>query len=258
MTGGRVRKTVSFAVLALLVASLSGSAIAFDGYRLLRLDGRLVKWGKRELGSGATVSYAYITRGRHFPGARNCREMVPLDSLAESSGLMPPALHREIAAAFVLWQAAADISFHPSADPTTAQILIGAQRRPRGTAFADVAYQGGAAHGIRGIARALICLNPKKAWKIGFDGDLDIHDLRYAVAHEIGHAIGLNHPGAEGELMSFRYTERFHGLQAGDVAGATALYGRRVTGPEMRKITHHRDPPAASSERGGADVSARQ
>jgi hypothetical protein len=47
--------------------------------------------------------------------------------------------------------------------------------------------------------------------------------------HEIGHAIGLDHPGIPEALMDFRYREAFSSLQAGDRAGAKALYGPVLT-----------------------------
>ena len=88
---------------------------------------------------------------------------------------------------------------------------------PRGRAFTNVAPHGSAGNGVSGISQSLICLNPATRWKIGFDGDLDVYDLRYTIAHEIGHAIGLDHPSAEGQLMSYRYVERGRALQPGDV-----------------------------------------
>ena len=58
-----------------------------------------------------------------------------------------------------------------------------------------------------------------------FDGDIDVYDMRYTLVHEIGHAIGLDHPGPSGQVMSFRYTENFSGLQPGDFHGVRLLYG---------------------------------
>jgi hypothetical protein len=74
----------------------------------------------------------------------------------------------------------------------------------------------------------LICLDPTQPWKIGFGGNPEAYDIRYTLAHEIGHAIGLDHPGPTGELMSFSYGEGFRVLQPGDVAGAILLYGART------------------------------
>ena len=53
---------------------------------------------------------------------------------------------------------------------------------------------------VSGIRQSLICINAARPWKIGFDGNLDIYDVRQTLAHEIGHAIGLDHPGATGGL----------------------------------------------------------
>jgi hypothetical protein len=78
---------------------------------------------------------------------------------------------------------------------------------------------------MKPISKALVCLNPLKRWKIGFDGDLKTYDLRYTLAHEIGHAIGLDHPSGGGQIMGYRYEERFRSLQPGDVRGAVLLYG---------------------------------
>ena len=89
------------------------------------------------------------------------------------------------------------------------------------------------------IGRSLICLNPRQPWKIGFDGDLKVYDLRYTLAHEIGHAIGLDHPSPSGQLMSYRYDEGQPGLQPGDIKGAALLYGpkpgvKRFAGRALR------------------------
>src|SRR3546814_17194845 len=78
-------------------------------------------------------------------------------------------------------------------------------------------------------------------WKVGVGGDVTVYDLRYAIAHEAGHAIGLDHPSPSGQLMSFRYDELFRDLQPGDVAGVVALYG-----PRHAATTSVRPSPADS------------
>jgi hypothetical protein len=95
-----------------------------------------------------------------------------------------------------------------------------------------------------------MCLSPEERWKIGFDGDLDVYDLRYALLHEIGHAIGLDHPALAGQLMDFRYLERFRAPQTGDILGAVALYGPSrppmadvAAADERRRLANAKAPP---------------
>ena len=156
--------------------------------------------------------------------------MTPVAPLLATSGMSAEAFETELVAAFSLWSAAANIRFVPAKTPASADILIGAQAEPRGRAFTNIEYEAaGPADGVRRLTRSLICLNPEERWKIGFDGNLDVYDLRYALLHEIGHAIGLDHPAIDSQLMDFRYLERFRTPQAGDVLGAVALYGPRRT-----------------------------
>lgn len=60
-------------------------------------------------------------------------------------------------------------------------------------------------------------------WKIGFGGAG--FDIFQVMAHEIGHAIGLDHTGVSGSLLEPFYSEAFSGPQAEDIAGAQAIYG---------------------------------
>jgi len=76
------------------------------------------------------------------------------------------------------------------------------------------------------IQRAFVCLNSGLRWKVGFDGHLDVYDLWYTFTHEIGHALGLDHPGATGAAMAYRYDEAVNRLQASDITAMQRLYGR--------------------------------
>lgn len=223
------RSTLS--ILALIIAGLLPLAFPLSvhasegGYRLLELDGYKVKWGDRRLGEGARISYAFAGKALRFDDARNCRDLAPIEALSGES-LSMETLARETAAAFRVWERAAGLSFYEVDDARDADIILGAQGQPSGRAFANVSYAAGPEEGVRAIEQALVCLNPDHEWKVGFDGDEDIYDIRYTLIHEIGHAIGLDHPGPSGQVMAFRYTEAFDDLQPGDLRGIQLLYGR--------------------------------
>jgi hypothetical protein len=230
-------------VAAVFAAALVlGGAVAHAGtlgdYRLLVLDGARVKWGSPSLGTGAVVTYALASSHIHTDGAFNCADMDPVDALLAANHVRKDTFDAEVDAAFAAWESAANLSFIRIDDPASANIVIGAQMTPLGRSFTNVATRAGSAApttshlisvGVEpgAITQSLICLNPDQAWKVGFDGDLAVYDLRYTLLHEIGHAIGLDHPDADKAVMDYHYTEAFSTLQPGDVAGAIALYGPR-------------------------------
>jgi len=224
---GIATRALRAASLAIILVIGSAHAETFLGFRLLDLEGANVRWDGNG-GKSAVVKYALLTEAETFPNARNCQAMTPVDGLLARSSIDSEAYRREVRAAFDMWQGVASIVFEETTNRREAGILIGAQRHPVGYAFADVKYKAVQAR-PRPIERSLICLNPTKRWKIGFDGNLDVYDLRYTIAHEIGHAIGLDHPAPSGQLMGWRYEENFRTLQAGDVGGVVRLYGARVT-----------------------------
>lgn len=235
-------------VLLLTTAAMAAAAPA---YRLLTLDGAYLKWGKPALGTGAVITYSLAARLMSFDKATNCRRMAPFSKVFLHSHITRRQALTELKAAFATWQAVADVKFVPATPGAAADIIIGAEAVPLGRAFTNVAYERDDEHRpgtdkaltslrpvdliapvknetsapAHSIAQSLICLNPDEPWKVGFDGNLHAYDLRYAFIHEIGHSIGLDHPGAHGEIMSFKYLELFRTPQAGDIAGVVRLYG---------------------------------
>jgi hypothetical protein len=219
----------------------SGSARDAANFNLLKLAGDNVRWQAPANGQALVVTYMLVRDDVESAGARNCRKMTSLDHLIAASELAPSAVHEEIAAAFQMWEAAVNISFREASKGERANILIGAQAEPQGWAFADVSYDTTSLERVKPISLSRICLNPAKRWKIGFDGDLSVYDLRYTLVHEIGHAIGLDHPVGAGQIMGYRYEERFRSLQSGDKQGAALLYGARS--PRTVEITSDETRP---------------
>lgn len=244
--------------LVSLAAPLSANDANKNGneeYRLLELGGRKVRWALPADGLPPTLRYSFLTQAQQFPGARNCDSMLPPEAALEPSHIAAADFRREVRAAFSTWEAAAHIKFVETTSVRDADILIGADAKARGRAFTNVALRdpptGEQPAGIGSIRQSLICLNPRRPWKIGFDGNLDVYDVRFTVTHEIGHAIGLDHPSPAGQLMSFRYAEQGRGLQPGDVAGAVALYGAHGSAPTPLRQAGTTTPSPAAGRAGG-------
>lgn len=218
-------------------------AIRASLFKVLKLEGHQVRWSLPVDGSPRIITYRLVSETVRFPSARNCRGLAPLDGLAAASGVSMAVLKEEARAAFSMWQTAANIVFKEAPEGAAADILIGAQTEPEGWAFADVFYDAAASQAVKPISQALVCLNPAKRWKVGFDGDLKKYDLRYTLAHEIGHAIGLDHPAGASQVMHYRYEERFRALQPGDIHGAALLYGS----PPQPSVLAVADQPRADT-----------
>jgi hypothetical protein len=181
--------------------------------------------------------------------------MQPFDRIVEASpGITPAAAQQELQRAFSAWQTVADLMFVETTDPERANIIIGADAQQIGAAanlsFRDPdppletanvrdSHEIGAAHDRSPILtrhqtvpihQAYVCLDANWRWKVGFDGNLAAYDLRHTFIHEIGHTIGLDHPGRTGALMGFRYDEHATELQPSDINAVQALYGRPQKG----------------------------
>lgn len=207
--------TFLFAVIA------AGPALGASDYRLLTLDGHMVKWGSPNMGTGATVTYAIAAASSSASGIENCSKTEGINALLARSHVKPAAFERALQRAFKLWSDVSDVHFVPTPAGRIADLVIAAEAVPDGIAYSDLTPAPAARIGT--IARAIICLNPEARWTTS--GSADSYRLFYVLAHEIGHTIGLDHPSPSGELMSFEYSGTLQSLQAGDIAGAVVLYG---------------------------------
>jgi hypothetical protein len=243
--------TVSLHIFSMGVAEADG---------LLRVDGGVLKWEPRSSGASHVITYTVLTGPYTVPSDKktlspdNCDAMHAFsDIVAASPDVSGEAAMGELRSALEAWSQAANVSFVETSDARHANIVIGAADNASGRAFANLSYRSGP-QGPKPVAKALgkaerdlsvvsdrpmqkdavaaidqayVCLNPRARWKVGFDGNLKIYDLRYTFTHEVGHAIGLDHPGREDSLMNFRYDERVRELQPTDIAAAQMLYGPR-------------------------------
>lgn len=228
---GMERKFLQCVLPAMLVAMslAAGPAQGEQAYVKLRIDGQPVKWAAPAAKpSGVTTLTWALADDRselRTEGAINCGLVTGSEKLLAASRLQRDALQAAAERAFARWQSAAALVIQQAPSAEDADIVIGAQGEPMGYAYTNLVLAEDTQGTHRAIKRATICLNPEKRWKIGFNGDLTEFDLEHTLAHEIGHAIGLDHPGPRGHLMSFRYSETIAGLSAGDREGAAALYG---------------------------------
>lgn len=185
------------------------------------------KWGGAGMGTpGGTVTWSLMPTGTSCAGeAVGC-------TITGLSAFMPVGFAAVIQSAFNAWSAVANINFVQIADDgaasggatTSGDIRIG------GHVFDGAG--GTLAHGFYppangGTFAGDIHFDLNETWKIGFGGPG--FDLFQVAAHEIGHAIGLDHTGVPGSLMNPFYTEAFSGPQADDIAGAQFIYGAAVT-----------------------------
>lgn len=216
---------MGFVALLALVLTIEPTRAASDNYRYLRFGGDPVKWRQPKAPMPVRLSYAIATKAAHDKEAINCGDIGPVDPLLETSELSLDAFKDALQIALRRWERAANIVFVATTDEDIADMVIGAQLRPRGIAYANVSLGDELSGEYRLIERSRVCLNPERRWKVGFDGNLDVYDLVHTLTHEVGHAIGLDHPKGDDNVMSFQYRETLTGLSAGDILGIRGIYG---------------------------------
>jgi len=211
------------------------SARAADGYRLLTIDGRPVKWGTPQFDTGVVLSYAILTGRESVSGVRNCTRTVGVEPLLKRSRLDARSFGSALRDALAMWEGAANVKFHRAADAAAADIVVGTEAVSNGLAYADVTTVPGEIGPTDRITRGIVCLSAEPIWTTRVcgssvrrqsRGQRDEHCVSYALAHEIGHVLGLDHPGPTGELMSFAESS-VSTLQRGDLLGIAALYGAK-------------------------------
>lgn len=237
--GFYVSRSLASILFGFLFVVSSTIANADSDFRLLLIDGHTVKWGEPVLGRGATISYAVLD-GRSVSGNTNCLRATGIAALLKRSHVTRKRFERELAGALALWQSSADLRFVRAKSVRDADIVFSADADAGGIAFADVTFDRSEVSAISRLKRGIVCLNPDVAWSASHDlgddsapGRSATYRLGYTLAHEIGHVLGLDHPGPEGELMSFEYGQKRNGLGQGDIAGITTLYGRQSAVPEL-------------------------
>lgn len=181
------------------------------------------KWGSATMGtSGGVVTWSIMGPGISFPGESGAPGLS-----VDLSTIFPIGYMAELQAAFDQWEAIADIDFVFVTDGGGAfnaepvgMIRVGAH--------AFDGSGGTLAHGffppVNGaFAAGDIHFDSAETWKLSFGGPG--FDIQQVMAHEIGHAIGLDHTAVPSSLMNPFYTEAFAGVQADDIAGAQFIYG---------------------------------
>ena len=191
------------------------------------------KWGPQAQGTSATVTWSVMGAGL----ATLRSEFVNGDIISQDpNSVLPSGYMTEIRQAFDAWSAVAGINFVESIDPgsrydapNAASVDIRISVAPLDGLGRTIAVAGFPPNNISPGFAGDIQLDSAENWQIGsINGDTSTKSIFNVVAHEIGHAIGLNHASLPNALMWENYSEDFIGPQADDIAGAIAIYGPRA------------------------------
>jgi hypothetical protein len=200
------------------------------------------KWGPAAFGTGATITYSFPDANGYATGGTsefNATAIVPLESF------MPFTLAQikeQVRLAMDAWEAVANVTFIEVTDTDVSFNGVGAA--------GDIRIGG---HTFNGPGGTLAhCYFPPvlvvpgytlegdlhfdvaETWKIGYGGTG--FDIFQVTAHELGHALGLNHTAVANSLMRSTYSEAFRGPQPDDIAGAQFIYGAPLPEPASASV----------------------
>ncbi len=127
----------------------------------------------------------------------------------------------EIIEAFAVWERVADIRFTQVSDRRDVDIRLG---------WLEIDGEGGVlgetiipASGP--LQTVTVALDFGENWFTGGDAPADQIDFSYVAAHEIGHALGIDHSDEFNALMSPIYSTGITELQLDDLNAIRAIYG---------------------------------
>lgn len=219
----RLLASLAFALAA--AAPLSASAFVIGP----TLPG---KWGNPTFGTGATISYSFMPTGTSCAAES-------LGCTITALGDFGPAFSvwkTEVQAALAAWAAVADLTFIEV--PDLGEAFNAATQLSGDLRFGGHFFDGAGgtlAHGFyppnNGLSAAGdMHYDTGDCWEATMDGTADLcFDIFQVTAHEIGHALGLDHTAVPASLMNPFYTEAFSGPQADDIAGMRFIYGPAQT-----------------------------
>jgi hypothetical protein len=209
-----------FCIVLYMLSSMPAMA-----YRLVNEEGAPFKWGSSQLGTGAVITYSFarepIVLQRGFDRAE-CDAIESPEVMLARSSIAVAAFEAEVRRGIERWTQVADVRFLAVDDPREADVVIGAQIHPRGTAFVNVRVANDGA--VRTAEKAIVCINPQHVLTVRSGDCATRFNIAYLLSHEFGHVLGLDHPAPVGSLMSFRCSEDQQ-LNDDDAAGARYLYG---------------------------------